>query len=122
MLGASSVRTVASGGLPGAIFRKVEAYIDSMLHDSIGLSELAAIAGLSIRHFSRAFLVSTGQTPARFVHERRLHHAMQMLACRKLTITEIAFACGFSHAQHFTNSFRRSMAMTPSEYRQRLLG
>lgn len=118
LLDAPIVRPIAAGGLSGAILRRVENYIRGHLHEPIGLTELAALAGLSLRHFARAFRASTGQTPARFVHERRLELAKALLTRSAVPITEIALACGFSHAQHFTNSFRRGTGMPPTEFRR----
>lgn len=111
----------ASGGLTPAAFRRVQDYVCARLHESIGLIELATLAGLSVRQFSRAFRATTGRSPARFVHDRRLELAKTMLLRSDVKLTEIAFACGFSHAQHFSNSFHRAIGMTPSAFRRRAL-
>jgi AraC family transcriptional regulator len=105
-------------GLSGRSLRMLEEYVFSRLHEPIGLIEMAGLVGLSVRHFARAFRASTGQTPARFVHERRILRAKQLLDSPAMTITDVAFACGFSHAQHFTTSFRRETGMTPSAFRR----
>lgn len=109
--------TIVKGGIPAPALRRVEEYVHSRLHEIISLDELAGIVGLSIRHFARAFQTSTGKTPARFVQERRISRAKEMLAQEHVSITEVALACGFSHAQHFSTSFRREVGMTPSEFR-----
>jgi AraC-like DNA-binding protein len=93
-------------------------YIEHRIQESITLHELAAIAGLSIRQFARSFQASKGKTPARYIHDRRLGRAREMLAMPGFSMTDVAYACGFSHAQHFSNSFQRSTGMTPTEFRQ----
>lgn len=110
-------KEIAKGGLPAATMRRLEEYVRSRLHESITLVELAGIATLSVRHFARAFRTTTGQSPARYVHLLRIQLAKEMLIQPHLTITDIAFACGFTHSQHFTTSFRRSTGTTPSEFR-----
>lgn len=115
-------QTIAKGGLPGATLRRIEDYVRSRIHQSIGLIELAALADLSIRHFARAFRMTTGRTPARFVHEQRIKLAKELLIRPDASITDIAYACGFSHAQHFTTSFRRETGLTPSDFRKARLG
>ncbi|OAN58363.1 helix-turn-helix transcriptional regulator [Sphingomonas sp. TDK1] len=113
---------VARGGLPPHALRQIETYVMERLHEPIGLHELAGLVGISVRHFARAFLQATCLTPARFVFERRVAHAKEMLADRAASITDIAMACGFSHSQHFANSFRRATGTTPSAFRKALLG
>lgn len=109
---------IAKGGMPASALKRVEEYVRCRLHEPIGLVELAGIVGLSVRHFARAFRVATGKTPARFVHEQRMLRAKQMLVQPGASVTEIALVCGFSHAQHFSTSFRREIGMTPTEFRQ----
>ncbi|MHA6767450.1 AraC family transcriptional regulator [Sphingobium ummariense] len=106
------------GGLSPSVLRRIDDFMSSNLHATIGMKELAAIANMSVRHFARAFKQSTGRTPARFMFDRRLELAKQLLAATGHSITEIALVCGFSHAQHLSNSFRRSTGRTPSEFRQ----
>lgn len=108
----------ARGGLSPSVLRRVEDFMSANLHAAIGMKELAAIANMSVRHFARAFKQSTGRTPARFMFDRRLELAKQLLAVTGQSITEIALVCGFSHAQHLSNSFRRSTGRTPSEFRK----
>ncbi|WP_172438647.1 AraC family transcriptional regulator [Sphingobium yanoikuyae] len=108
----------ARGGLSPSVLRRIDEFISSNLHATIGMKELAAIANVSVRHFARAFKQSTGRTPARFMFDKRLELAKRLLAESGQTITEIALVCGFSHAQHLSNSFRRSTGRTPSEFRQ----
>ncbi|MBF5088761.1 helix-turn-helix transcriptional regulator [Novosphingobium sp. NBM11] len=107
-----------SGGLAPARLKMVTDYIEHRIQESITLHELAAIAGLSIRQFARSFQASKGKTPARYIHDRRLGRAREMLAMPGFSMTDVAYACGFSHAQHFSNSFQRSTGMTPTEFRQ----
>lgn len=84
------------------------------------MQDLAALTGLGLRHFARSFLKSAGQTPARYVHDKRIERARTLLFIPDLAMTEIALSCGFTHSQHFANSFRRAMGMSPSRYRRQL--
>src|SRR5262249_20780968 len=67
------------GGLAPRQMRRVLDYINAHLADDLGLVELAAIAALSPNHFGEAFKVSVGKSPHRFVMERRVQHAMELL-------------------------------------------
>jgi AraC family transcriptional regulator len=100
--------------------RRVLDYIDAQLTDELGLVELAAIAGLSPHHFVEAFKVSVGKPPHRFVMERRVQRALELLRDDDRTIAEIAHAAGFSSQSHLTANFRRVTGLTPGRFRRSL--
>jgi AraC family transcriptional regulator len=58
-----------------------------------------------------------GTTPARHVAEVRLAAAKRLLGIGHLDIGSIAAACGYAHQQHFTNRFKASTGLTPSQFR-----
>jgi AraC family transcriptional regulator len=108
------------GGLTPLQMRRVIDYIDTHLADELGIVELAAIAGLSPHHFGAAFKASVGTSPHRFVIERRIQHARQLLRDGDRSIAEIACAAGFSSQSHFTTNFHRVTGMTPGQFRRSL--
>ncbi len=63
------------GGLSSRRLRLVLEHIEDTLGQPIKLRELAALAGISARHFERAFRQSTGSSPHAYVMDRRLHRA-----------------------------------------------
>ena len=80
---------------------------------------VAAHVGLSARSLSRLFAIN-GQTIERSIWSRRLMAARDQLAepqLRDKSITEIAFACGFNDAAHFSRSFLNAYGMTPRQFR-----
>lgn len=105
-------------GLPAASLARVERYVRERLAEPFGVDQLAEVAGFSRRHFLRAFKQRSGQTPMRYVHSLRIDHAKLLLDESDRSITAIAAACGFSHAQHLSAAFRDATGMTPSEYRR----
>jgi AraC family transcriptional regulator len=108
------------GGLPPASLRRIEDYIRANLSRAISLADLANIAGLSRRHFLRAFRASVGKTPLGHVRALRIEEAKRHLSDAQRSITDVALECGFSHAQHFTTSFRVATGVTPSVFRRQL--
>lgn len=109
---------------PGAFssrdWNRVCEYIDAHLHDEIMLVDLADTAGWSVRHFSRVFRQSTGQTPHNFIVRRRIDRAKDLLKARSLPLAEIALTCGFADQSHFTTAFRKVTGLTPLRWRNDL--
>jgi AraC family transcriptional regulator len=108
------------GGLAPRQMRRVLDYIDAQLTEELGLVELAAIAGLSPHHFVEAFKISVGKPPHRYVIERRIQRALELLRDGDRTIAEIAHAAGFSSQSHLTANFRQVVGLTPGRFRRSL--
>ncbi|WP_223448298.1 helix-turn-helix domain-containing protein [Pseudomonas sp. BF-R-19] len=78
---------------------------------------MAQVAGVSSRHFMRAFRESTGQIPLRVVYSLRPERAKELLLDSRRTAAEVTLDCGFSHAQHFSTAFKKATGVTPSDFR-----
>ena len=96
-------------------------FIDHQLAEAISLGQLAALCALSEYHFARMFRESFGLPPHQYVLGRRLSRARELLRSTSQPLGEIALACGFASASHFTNRFRQALGGTPGEYRQGFL-
>ena len=108
------------GGLAPRQIRRVLEYIQAHLTDELGLVELAAIVELSPHYFGEAFRISTERSPHRYVMERRVERARDLLRDEDRPISEIAYAAGFSSQSHFTANFRRVTGVTPGRFRRSL--
>jgi AraC-like DNA-binding protein len=106
------------GGLPPAVLRRVRDYVESHLDQAIDLNSLAAVAGLSVYHFARAFKQSTGGTPHEFIVARKLAKARDLLKDTDLPVSEIAFAVGFSDQSHLSRRFRNEVGTSPGQFRR----
>jgi transcriptional regulator of acetoin/glycerol metabolism len=107
----------AHGGLSPSAMRRVREYVDAHLGDSMDLATLAAVAGLSIHHFAREFKQSTGFTPHHYLTQKRVERAQEMLAHTALSLSEIAYAVGFSDQSHLARHFRQILGVTPGQFR-----
>jgi AraC family transcriptional regulator len=108
------------GGLARWQVRRVLEYIEAHLNGELGLVELAAIVELSPHYFGEAFRISTGSSPHRYVMERRVERARDLLWDADRPILDIAYAAGFSSQSHFTANFRRVTGVTPRRFRRSL--
>src|SRR3546814_9914264 len=83
-------------------------------------SELAQREGLSVRHFSRLFRVSTGKAVSDYVAEVRIKRAKTLLADDRVLIKEIAYRCGFQSSSSFSSAFRRATSLRSEEHTSEL--
>ena len=107
----------AHGGLSPGAMRRVREYVEVHLSENIDLTVLAAVAGLSVHHFARQFKQSAGITPHYYLTQKRLERAQEMLARTDLSVSEIAYAAGFSDQSHLARHFRHILGTTPREFR-----
>jgi AraC-like DNA-binding protein len=91
--------------------------IDERYAEPLVVEDVARAAGLSLYHFIREFRRAFGCTPGRYLRERRLTRARQLLAVSDLPVTDICFAVGFESLGSFCTLFRRSEGTTPVAYR-----
>ena len=115
-------RIEPKGGLTRAQLARVLECIESSPSTRVRLSELAALTGLSMSHFSVAFKQSTGMPPHRWQLNSRVQRAKQLLLRRELHIVEIAQVTGFVDQSHFTRTFRHFVGVTPMAWRREMLG
>ncbi|MGO1055404.1 helix-turn-helix domain-containing protein [Crossiella sp. CA198] len=93
--------------------------IDSSYAEPLDIPALARAAMVSQAHFSRTFKHAFGETPHRYLLTRRLERAQALLRNRKLTVTQVCLAVGFTSLGSFSTQFRRFVGESPSSYRER---
>jgi AraC-like DNA-binding protein len=106
------------GGLTGHRLRACLDHIERNLHRDIELAELAALAGLSTPHFSRAFRRSLGEPPYRYFRRRRIERAKALLVETDQGIAQIALECGYAAQSHFSSAFKLMTMTTPAAWRR----
>jgi AraC-like DNA-binding protein len=95
--------------------RRVREYLHAHFADSIGLTQLGFVAGLSPFHVQRLFRLQTGMSPHAYQTQLRINHAMVLLR-RSHSLCEIAIATGFADQSHLTRNFLRLVGITPGRY------
>jgi AraC family transcriptional regulator len=115
----SAPRRSARGSLPLWKERRVKELLQSELSSKLSLKRLASECGLSIRQFTRAFRLSTGSSPRRYLLKLRIDKARQLLMNPDLPLREVAMSCGFADQSHFTRAFSAAEQMSPGLWRRR---
>ncbi|KAF0092850.1 MAG: AraC family transcriptional regulator [Puniceicoccaceae bacterium 5H] len=93
--------------------------LDLNLHLPESLHEAAHRTGVSRRRFSAIVRKLTGESWHRFVRNRRMEYAGQLLRSNERPIMEISFMCGYEDLSSFYRNFRRCHGVSPQQYRQR---
>jgi AraC family transcriptional regulator len=70
-------------------------------------------------HFARAFKATVGQTPHRYITQRRIERAKVLLSVTQLPVLEVAAQTGFSNTGYFSAQFRKHTSATPKQFRDR---
>ena len=91
-------------------------YIKENLTEDLTLEKVARQAALSPIHFHNSFKAAVGKTLREYVEEQRIKKAIHLLMSTECSLTEIAFACGFSSQSYFSYVFKRRMNKTPRDY------
>jgi AraC family transcriptional regulator len=106
--------------LPSPALGRVLEFVARNLDTPLSLERLAAVAGMDLFRFARAFKQSTGSSPHRYVMEARIMRAKELLRDRDISITEIAYRTGFASPSHFSVTFRRIANIAPRAFRDDL--
>ncbi len=88
------------------------------IEQPLTVDDLARAVHLAPRTFARVFVQRTGITPARWLVDRRIALARELLETSTSTVSHIAHAVGFGSVDTFQQRFRRVLGTTPSRYRQ----
>ena len=97
--------------------RRAVQYIEGNLRNDLTLSAIADSVVLSPGHFAHAFREATGVAPHRYVVERRVERAKELLRQSDMPITEIADRVGCSSHSHLSVLFHRITGLTPRQFR-----
>lgn len=93
--------------------------MDRHFTEAIDLAVLARIAGVSKFHFHRLFSATYGITPGRYLTQRRIERAQDLLRSTNLTVTEVCFGVGYSSLGSFSSRFSELVGESPSAFQAR---
>ncbi len=96
-------------------------YMEENLEDPKNLAELAQEVDLSTRQLERLFNKYLGSAPTRYYLKLRIDRSRFLLLQTSMSILDVALACGFVSASHFSKCYREHFHKTPSEERQGVL-
>ena len=95
-----------------ALLRALDA-MEAAVEQPLRTSELARIAGMSTRQLERLFTRHVGCSPSQHYIRVRLERARKLLRGTRMSVLEVALACGFTSASHFARAYRGHHNVVP---------
>ena len=98
---------------------RVVAHIREHAGEKIEVGDLLKIFPVSRRTLTRRFAAFVGHSPAAEIRQARLRQARQLVASSRLSVTEIAAACGYADLPHMNRAFQKAYGDSPGALRAR---
>lgn len=120
---ADKIKTVEFKSSNEILMERVMNFVNSNLSNTeLNVEMLAQSVGLSRVQLHRKLKEMTGLPTAEFIRNLKLKQAAALLADKKMNITQIAYAVGFTNQTHFSTAFKKFYGFSPTEYIENLEG
>lgn len=103
---------------PQGDFSEALDWANQHLNTPISMAQLAEKANMSRRNFDRRFKANFNLTPKEWLTHQRLNKAKSLLESPKIQMEQIAQSTGFGNANALRHHFRKTLGITPTDYRQ----
>ncbi len=107
---------LASKNIPK--LKNVISFIHKNYDSQILLSDMAAAAEMSPKYFCYFFKEMTRKTPVEYLNAYRIEKASKKLLNTSMSVTEIAYSCGFNDLSYFIKTFKQQKGVTPAAFRK----
>jgi AraC-like DNA-binding protein len=99
---------------------KIFKYLFSNFSNEIKLDDVAAIANMNKQAFCRFFKARTQKTLVEFINEIRIAHAIKLMNKDNMTISSIAYECGYNSISNFNKFFKLVKKKKPSDFKKQI--
>ena len=101
------------------LMERILRFIDeNYCKDSICITLIADAVEITPTYLSHLFKENTGESVMRYIEQRRMEKAKQLLGETSLTVNEIALQTGFTNSAVLIRTFKKINGITPGQYRQ----
>ncbi len=98
--------------------KKILTYLRQNYDKQLTLTDMAQAAGMSPKYFCYFFKEMTGKTPVEYLKGFRIEKASRKLLNTDLSVTDIAFSCGFNDLSYFIKTFKSVKNVSPAKFRK----
>ena len=98
--------------------KKALSFIRKSYDTPISLDDIASSAGISPKYLCTFFKEMTGKTPFEYLNAYRIERAARKLLNSDMSVTQIAYTCGFNDLSYFIKTFKQIKGITPKNFRK----
>lgn len=95
--------------------RSIKAFMEANYDKPLKVEDYAYLTGKSVSTFRREFKVRFGNTPQKWLTDKRLDKAYQVLRENKVSVTQAAYDIGYENVSHFIKAFKKKYELTPKQ-------
>ena len=116
-----AIKAQADMPRPDAAWRLVARYtalMEQQFRSGAGVSEMAALLGVTSTHLTRCCRQSCGRSAIELLQDRRIFEARRLLSETASPVNQISAALGFASAAYFTRAFQHRTGSSPTAFRR----
>lgn len=98
------------------VAENISKYIRENFSEDLSLAHLSRVFSMTPTYLSRFFKKSTGISLNEYINIVRITEAEKLLKNPDVTITQVAFACGFNDSNYFSSVFKKAKGITPKKF------
>lgn len=91
--------------------------IEQNYYSNLKLEELAHLCMMSLSSFKRKFKKEFGESPHKFLQQKKLEQSLDLIKNTSLSLSEISFKCGFKEYANFSIAFKKAHGISPRDFR-----
>lgn len=99
-----------------SIIEQANLYMNQNYQENISLQQIATFVSMNASALCRYYKRHTGKTLFNYLAELRISYATKLLTNRSISISQVAYDCGYNNLSHFDRQFKSLTGKTPSEY------
>ena len=103
-----------------SIFELIVSYLEENLYESVTLSDLCSRFFMGKSQLCRLFSEQAGEGPIEYYGKMKMKEAKKLLRREELSVSRIADMLGYSSIHNFSRAFKKSVGISPSEYRRKI--
>lgn len=102
-----------------AKLKKVLSYIRKSYDRQISLEQMAEVVAMSPKYFCHFFKEMTKKSAISYLNTYRVERAAKKLITTDISVTDIAYSCGFNDLSYFIKTFKKIKGITPNNFRKK---
>ncbi|ARU55686.1 MAG: AraC family transcriptional regulator [Pseudomonadales bacterium] len=95
--------------------RSISDFMEAYYARNLKIEDYALLTGRSVSTFMRDFKKTYNTTPNRWIIEKRLEKAKNLLSSRNVSVTEAALEAGYENVSHFIKAYKIKYGSTPKK-------